>query len=365
MSARVGKRVLFAVTVYNGLESVPECLRSASATREGDHSVDFLVLDDCSPAPGVRDTLVSLCKELGFTYYRSPRNLGLPRNVNLALLRALDGRYDFAVIANSDVRFAANLVDAFVATMASTASIGSLTAWSNSASIFSLPNEHPDALGADQAAIDLAGVALRCEFRDVAVDIPVAVGFCMCIPTRVLQAVGVMDPVFGRGYCEENDWSLRSKSLGFRVALAPSAFAYHRGGGSMVAAGVLGAGASTVEANERLLDLRFPWYRSQVEAYQRSDTQQDLRQRALRSIIVEGARVRGYEIWVGSPPVAHADRGQVVVTIRDRRAAEGVTAAFRGFTSPLSIDGDPIDSIIRQIGSEPRAVRSGLEERPG
>ena len=52
----------------------------------------------------------------------------------------------------------------------------------------------------------------------------------------------LMDPVFGRGICEETDWSLRSKELGYRITLSPSSFAYHRGQGSTGDTDILPAG---------------------------------------------------------------------------------------------------------------------------
>ena len=137
-------RLLLAITVYNGRTVVPACLRSAAALRPTKADMDVLVLDDCSPDPGFSGEIRALCGTLGFQYYRSPRNLGIPRNVNLGLMRARDANYDFVIIANSDVLFAANLPDTLIETAATDPTIGSVTAWSNNVSIFSLPNEDPD-----------------------------------------------------------------------------------------------------------------------------------------------------------------------------------------------------------------------------
>ena len=59
------QRVLFAITVYNGRDFVPECLRSAAAMDPEHAEVDLLVLDDASPEPGFSEDIAALCSELG------------------------------------------------------------------------------------------------------------------------------------------------------------------------------------------------------------------------------------------------------------------------------------------------------------
>ena len=137
-------RVLFAITVYNGREVVFPCLRSVARMAPKKTVVDVLVLDDASPEPGFSEEVEAACAELGLGYYRSPRNLGIPRNVNLALLWALEADYDYVVVANSDVLFCRELTDLMVDVATTDPSIGSVTAWSNNVSVYSLPNADPD-----------------------------------------------------------------------------------------------------------------------------------------------------------------------------------------------------------------------------
>jgi len=357
-SSELAPRVLFAITVFNGPEVVPPCLRSAAGFVDDSCAIDILVLDDASPLPGFSDDLRVLCSELGVEYYRSPRNLGVPRNVNLGLLRAVRGGYDYVVIANSDVIFSQRVVEQLVRVCSSDDSIGSVTAWSNNVSIYSLPNAEPDGHLPDQRFVDWIAEAIRPEFGDEAVDIPAGISFCICIPTHVVRKVGLMDPVFGRGYSEETDWTLRSKSLGYRITLSPSAFAYHRGGGSNVAAGLVQQGHSAVPANERIVDMRYPRFRSEVLAYQHSGIPEALTQRALRRITLEGARAYGYEVTVGH--LRGPEAGSELARISIERDEHGLVAfaVFKGFTAELDLSADDvITSLIAQVGREPTVIR--------
>src|SRR5688500_1460007 len=115
-SAADPARVLVAVLVYNGRDFVPRCLESISRLEKGASEADVLILDDHSPDPGWSEELSELCAAHNFGYYRSPRNLGIPRNFNLGVLRAVSAGYDYVVLLNSDVVVPYNLVDQLVQT---------------------------------------------------------------------------------------------------------------------------------------------------------------------------------------------------------------------------------------------------------
>ncbi len=349
-------RLLLAITVYNGRSVVPACLRSAAALRPTTVDMDVLVLDDCSPEPGFSDEVHALCGELGLQYYRSPRNLGIPRNVNLGLLRAMEAGYDFVIIANSDILLAETLPDTMVETAASDPLIGSVTAWSNNVSIFSLPNDDPDRFLRDQGRVNWLAASIYGNFGAAAVDIPAGISFCILIPVPVLRHVGVMDPVYGRGYCEETDWSLRSKSLGYRITLSPSSFAYHQGGATNIDAGLLSSGHTSVPAHERIIDHRYPLFRTQVEAFVNSETLDNLRRDARKKILVDAARQWGYSVVAGLNPPGPGSAGPVV-EIEESQGTFRAVVQYIGFQQVLPRFKNLPEGIFEYFGSAPDSVR--------
>lgn len=208
--------------------------------------------------------------------------------------------------------------------------IGSVTAWSNNVSIYSLPNEDPDQYLGNQDTVDWVASSLWGNFGLTTLDIPAGISFCILIPTPVLKRVGLMDPVFGRGYCEETDWTLRSKSLGYRVTLAPSCFVYHRGNVSSTEAGLLPAGHTSVPENEEIIDLRYPFFRSQVSAFINSDLLSDLHDDAKAKILKDAARQWGYLIEFGQVPRRGLDANGPIVSIESRTASWLPSAASSG-----------------------------------
>lgn len=344
-------RVLLAITVYNGRAFVPRCLKSAKGLDTQTADIDVLVLDDCSPEPGFSDMLAELCQREGIFYYRSPRNLGIVRNVNLGLLAAVEKGYDYVIISNSDVIYSRQTVDMLLAAARSGPRIGSVTAWSNNVSIYSLPNVDPDKYLASQGVVDWLSSSLDASFRGTAVDIPAGISFSILIPTSVIRDVGLMDPVFGRGYCEETDWTLRSLAKGYRATLAPAAFVYHQGRGSTLAAGLVAGGHSTVPENEAVIDYRYPLFRGQVDAFVRGGILDKLRNTSLTVILQQAARQYGYRIEYQAVTDAQApDSAQVVCRVRTDGSA---LLSCKGFELELThTRGNPLEA-IREFFLEP------------
>lgn len=351
------QRVLHCITVYNGRKFVPRAVASAvRMAKASDAEVDVLILDDASPEPGWSDELEQICISVGAFYYRTPRNLGIPRNVSLGLLTALEHGYDFVTINNSDVIFPKNLVNAMLP-VASQPGMGSVTAWSNNVSIYSVPNEDPDEYLASQDVIDRICDVCTNTFMHDAIDIPAGISFCIMMPTAVVRDVGVMDPCFGRGYCEETDWSLRSLAAGYRLCLVPAAFVYHEGRGSNQAAGLVSAGATTVPANEAIIDMRYPNFRREVDSFIRSKKMEGLWERVQDAIVTDVAHRDGYDVnigWLDFP----AKSGGASVNLRaDAIGLYGKVSAL-GFSTRIDLSGpDPLSQLQAKLGGKPRLVK--------
>ena len=105
----------------------------------------------------------------------------------------------------------------------------------------------------------------------------------MAIPTAMIKDVGLMDPVFGRGYSEEIDWCLRSHTMGYHSVLAPSCFVYHAGSGITKAEGLIGDGDHIVHAHQAIIDQRYPLYTSQLIALSASSIIDGMRERGLNT----------------------------------------------------------------------------------
>jgi GT2 family glycosyltransferase len=349
-------RTLVAVLVYGGDEFVPACLESAARLRAaGD--VDVLVLDDHTPDALWSASVAERCADLGLQYYRSPRNLGIPRNMNLALLRAVDAGYDHVVIANSDVVFPENLVPSLVAVAATDDRIASVTAWSNHVSAFSLENLNaPENIGT-QDAVDRISSLLAAHFADRCINVPVGVGFCMLVPTRKVHDVGLLDPIFGRGYCEEVDWCLRASGMGYRNVLAPSAYVFHIGNATSKAYGVLEHWETSDPANEAIIDLRYPAYRQLLEEADRSQVIQGLRAEGERVLLLAAAAEHGYVLEV-SDLGREFDYGPEARLVLDASRASGALRAFHGgYEAELRVDPSTVLEEVRAlVGRSPRAL---------
>ncbi|HEY0096603.1 MAG TPA: glycosyltransferase, partial [Archangium sp.] len=249
------RRADIVVPIYRNLSITRDCLESVLA-HTGEALGQLILVNDCSPEP----ELTAWLRELR---QREPRVRLLENEVNLGFVgtanRGLALRERDVVLLNSDTRVTPGWLDELLEVAESNDRICAVVPLSNNATLCSVPAfcEERRAEEVDWAALRLADTGIPRS-----TEVPTGVGFCLLLKHVVLNLVGGLDPAFGRGYNEENDWAMRAQRLGFTVHRANKAFVYHVGSVSF------GTERNELERiNAAELSARHPHYVPQVGAF--------------------------------------------------------------------------------------------------
>lgn len=346
-------RVLLCVTV-TAADSPADPLGSVRRLAAAGAPADLLVLDESGDTETSAE-LARQCQVSGVLYYRAPRRLGRTRAANLALRAAVTHGYDHAVLLLGETLAAAGLVDGLTAAADSTGA-AVVMAWSSSADDYGLGVEDATRRLGHQSAVDRVGASLSSNFGDVVFDVPSAAAPCVLVPTGAVRELGLLDPVFSDYGSALTDWSLRGRSHGWRVCLAPGTFVLDAGSRPNGAGPDLPAAQGTA-----LVDLRFPQFRDQLVAFRSSGLIAAARIGAARRMVLDGARTNGYTLEVGwvARPLPHGDAVSCRVT---PEAPCVVTCEFSGFTFTLGFTegADPAKVAEEFFGAEP--VRAATDE---
>ena len=206
------------IPVHSGLPETRRCLESVL------HSVcktphEIVLVNDQAPDPALSRYLREAAATPGITLLENAENLGFAASVN----RGMDLHPDRdVVLLNNDTEVANDWLDRLAAAAYACPRTGTVTPFSNHATICSYPQG-----SAATAELDAIFRQVNAGHR---VDIPTAVGFCMYIRRECLNQVGTFHPeIFGKGYGEENDFCLRALYKGWGHVLAADVFVYHAG----------------------------------------------------------------------------------------------------------------------------------------
>jgi len=221
-----GKVVDIIVPVYRGLDETRACINSILESRNKE-SYELIVINDLSPDPELCSYLAVAAARRDFTLLENSSNLGFAGTVNRGM--ALHQDRD-VVLLNSDTTVSNDWLDRLIACAHSGSRIGTVTPFSNNATICSYPRFCVNnALPRGTRSQELDRICAQVN-RGRSVDIPTAVGYCMYIRRDCLDDTGLFDEkTFGGGYGEENDFSMRALALGWRNILAADVFVFHAG----------------------------------------------------------------------------------------------------------------------------------------
>lgn len=242
--------------VHNGLSLLRDGLDAVLAyTRR--HDSRLIIVDDASDTA----TAAWLCEcattqSDWITLRRHNENLGFLATCNQVMAQ---GDSEYILLLNSDVLVSPDWLERLLACIQSDPRIATVNPLSNRADNIDLPM----APGVSYLAMN-AYLAQHRQGRYH--DVVTGVGFCLLLRRSSLDQVGLFDPVYGHGYCEESDLCMRLIAAGFRTVVAEDVYVYHRGGGSF------SDGYARYLHNRQLFDQRWKKeYRRQFRAFRRAN----------------------------------------------------------------------------------------------
>lgn len=249
--------------VHNGLSLLRDGLDAVFAYTQRFDS-RLIVVDDASDvttATWLRNSIAA--QPDWITLRRHDENLGFLATCNEAMAQ---GDSDYIVLLNSDVLVSPNWLERLLACAESDPRIAAVNPLSNRADNIDLPM----APGANYLAMNayLANHRQGCYH-----DVVTGVGFCLLLRRSALHRVGLFDPIYGHGYCEESDLCMRLIATGFRTVLAEDVYVYHRGGGSF------SDGHARYLRNRQVFDQRWKKeYRRQFRVFRHANPLKPVRQ---------------------------------------------------------------------------------------
>ena len=260
-----GLKIDVIVPVFRGFDETANCLYTVLKTRvHGLLPYEVVVVDDASPVPQIVDLLDRL-HDLGLIrLLRNKTNRGFVKSVNEGM--RLNADRD-VILLNSDTEVYGDWVDRLHRAAYSREDIGTVTPFSNNATICGYPNFPGVFNGAFEVGFAKIDQLAKSANAGQTFEIPTAVGFCMFIKRDCLREAHYFDEVaFGIGYCEENDFSLRIIRLGWRNVLAADVFVRHLGRVSF-----LGQSDRLIAQGLQIISNRYKHYAGSVTAFIKRD----------------------------------------------------------------------------------------------
>lgn len=255
------KVVDIIIPVYKGVKETIDCIESVFGVK-CNSEFNVIVINDSSPQTELTKALKDLANKLPFQLLENKENLGFVKTVNIGMKIS---ETNDVLLLNSDTIVTDHWLDRILETAYSEPTIGTVTPFSNNATICSYPKFCVDnQLPKNVSLAELADVVSN---NNGVIDLPTAHGFSMFIKRQTLDEVGLFDEKkWGKGYAEENDFSLRAEKLGWRNVMATNAFVVHMGSVSF-ADDALDFMAKNLEK----LNVIYPDYVSSVQEFIKND----------------------------------------------------------------------------------------------
>jgi len=244
------------------LADLPQCVQRciAALLRHTPVARRKILIDDASTDPAIAQILRGLSRRPDILIRQNAKNLGYTATCNLGI--ELAGNAD-VVLLNADTQVGPRWLERLRLTAYADARIGTVTAVSDNAGAFSVPELEKYCPIPERWSLEQAQRAVLQQCGGCLPQLPTGNGFCMYVKREVFDRVGVLDvAAFPSGYGEENDLCQRAEQAGFRHVIAGDVLVQHERSASFGEARRTALGAQGMA----VLRERWPEYEAQVGA---------------------------------------------------------------------------------------------------
>lgn len=264
------------IPIYNAYEYTVKCIESVY--KNTDSPYDLYLINDCSSDERISAYLQGLKSQA------KPECMGelviLEHDENKGFIATVNEGFAAAshhvVILNTDTEVPKGWLTRLLQPIMADRRVASVTPFSNCATICSFPNFCQDNVLPEGISLDELDNLFSLYGSDEVIEIPTGVGFCMALNSACLEEIGSFDTIFGKGYCEENDWCRRAVTAGYRNVMITNLFVYHKHGASFGEI-VTKSKQERIDENLRLLLKRYPDYQTAVDDIIARDPVKDIR----------------------------------------------------------------------------------------
>lgn len=272
------------IPVYEGLEETLNCINSVLNSKNTSE-YNLVVINDCSPNNRLTKKLKSHAEEHDYILITNEQNLGFVGTVNRGIQRS---DINDVILLNSDTLVPSGWIDQIATAAYSDPAIGTVTPFSNNATICSYPSFCQDNELPDSYDVERMNRLFKILNSGSTIDLPTAHGFCVFIKRDVIDEIGLFDEKkWGKGYAEENDFSLRADKRGWRNVMALDTFVQHLGSVSFAS-----NTTEFIKKNLTILNGIYPDYSARVADFIRNDPARTYRNRVSKHILESKLSVR-------------------------------------------------------------------------
>ena len=216
--------VSIIIPVYNALSMTKACVESLHRFTEG-HDFEVIVIDNASE-DGTFQWLNEKSKQLAkLKVVRMEKNIGFGPAVNIGLQSA-EGKY--LVILNNDTLVSPGWLTNLISVLKNDLSVGIVSPVTNY--VGEGPQIDPQAQNLQPTLESVAEYAQTINERsEVYYEPNRLVFFCVLLRRELVDLIGYLDEGYQMGNFEDDDYCMRARTAGYRLAIARNAFVYHHG----------------------------------------------------------------------------------------------------------------------------------------